>query len=142
MADMWSAIQTLLEAGLIPLVNYESNPSVVQDYVINTQPAAGTVVPLNTRVVVNVSSFNQVVAGTATVPTVTGLYWKAATDALQAAFLSNDKYIWQANAAAAGVVIGQSLVAGTNVAAGTKVQLTLSAGPTRVPTTVSVPSVI
>jgi hypothetical protein len=137
--EYWTTIQALLQAGLIPQTYYSTSQTIPAGFVISLTPPVGTVVPVNSAVVVLVSTGPGGSAGSVLVPNVVGLYWLDATTALEAAFISNDKYLWQINAAAVGTVLAQSLPAGSMVAPGSIIQLTLSAGPSRVVPTVPVP---
>jgi serine/threonine-protein kinase len=152
MTDVATAVQELVQAGLAPLLYYSSSPTVAAGYVISAvmgpgqtsagSPAAGLVVPVNSQVVVTVSTGVGGTVGSATVPNVVGLTPLAATAALAAAFVSCDKYLWAVSASVAqGLVLAQSIAGGTPVTPGTVVQLTLSAGAARVAQTVTVPNV-
>jgi hypothetical protein len=139
-ADLYSTIQALIEAGLIPQLYYSTSQTVPAGFVISLTPPVGTLVEPNTAVVILASTgpggFPQ---GGTTVPNLIGLYWYDATTALAQAFLSIDKYLWQVNAAAEGTVIAQSIAAGTSVPVATIVRLTLSAGPVTVIPPIPVP---
>jgi eukaryotic-like serine/threonine-protein kinase len=139
--DVATAVQAVVQAGLIPVVQWARDPVVASGYVVSQVPAAGGTVRVGSVVTLVVSSGSGGVLGSVTVPNVVGLAWLDATSALQAASVSLGKYQWVADASAAGSVIGQSLLAGSSVAPGAVVQLTLSAGPTIVPGTVTVPTV-
>jgi len=152
MTDVATAVQELVQAGLAPLLYYASSPTVVAGNVISAvmgpgqtsagSPAAGLTVPVNSQVVVTVSTGVGGVVGSATVPNVVGLTAQAATTALAQAFVSCDKFLWAVSASVAqGVVVSQSVAGGTQVAPGAIVQLTLSAGAARVARTVTVPNV-
>jgi hypothetical protein len=139
--DEWVAREYLENAGLVPVVQYNQDPIVPPGHVISQSPTENTVVPVNSQVIMVVSRGPQSPAGQTVMPNLIGLLWKDATDALAANYLSQDKYIWQVNTAQAGSVIAQSVAAGTPVPASTLVQLTLSAGPTIVPQTTTVPTI-
>ena len=139
--DVASAIQGVVQAGLVAVVQYDESGTVAAGNVISQSPAAGTVVAVNSSVVLVVSRGAKNAVGVVTVPNVVGLTATAAQTALAAVGLSLGKYIWQVNAAAQNTVVAQSVTSGSMVAPGTIVQLTLSAGPARVPSTVSVPTV-
>ena len=135
----WVARESLMNAGLVPIVQYDEDPTVPPGNVISQSPPAGSIVAINSPVVMVVSRGPHLVPGQTLVPNLIGLYWKDATDALAANALSQDKYVWQVNAASEGSVVAQSVAAGAMVPVATLVQLTLSAGPARVPATVPVP---
>jgi beta-lactam-binding protein with PASTA domain len=137
--DVASAIQAVVQAGLVANVTYSTSASVAAGYVVSQSPAAGGTVGLNTVVNLVVSTGPAGAAGSVTVPNCVGLTSKAASDALAAANLSLDKYVFAVNAAAQGSVVSQTPASGGSVAPGTKVQLTLSAGPARVAPTMVVP---
>lgn len=137
--DVASVVQAVVQAGLIPIVQYAANPDIPSGFVVSITPTPGTMVKLNTPVVIVVSTGEGGAVGSTTMPNVVGLYWLDATTALQAAFVSNNKYLWQVNAAPQGVVVAQSIAASTPVIPGAIVQLTLSAGPATVPPLVPVP---
>lgn len=137
--DLASTIQALIQAGLDPQVFYTCNNTVPAGNVISLTPPIGTLVPPNTAIVVLVSTGPCGTAGTSVVPNMIGLYWKAATDALEAAELSLDKYVFQISSAPQGTVIAQSIPGGTNTVPGTIVQLTLSSGAVKVIPPVPVP---
>jgi hypothetical protein len=138
--DLASTIKAIIEAGLDPQVFYTRHPAVPAGIVISLTPPVGTPVPPNTAVVVLVSTGPGGSLGSSVVPVLVGLYWKDATDALEGAFLSNDKYIWKIDPVIPqGVVTAQSIQSGTSVPPGTIVQLTLSAGPVKVIPPVQVP---
>ena len=137
--DVASATQAVIQAQLVPVVQYTNSATVAAGFVVSQTPAAGTVVPVNSPVTLVVSKGLANTLTNVTVPNLVGLTWKAATDALQAAFLTLDKYKFAVSSSAQGSVTAQSVLAGSSVPVGTLVQLTLSAGPAKVPATVSVP---
>lgn len=139
--DEWLARSLLVNAGLIPVVQYNESGTVPAGHVISQSPAEGTIVPINSPVIMVVSRGPVTLTGNVTVPNLLGMLWGDATAALARIYLSEDKFIWQINAAPEGSVIAQSIAAGSSVPAGTIIQLTLSAGPTIVPTTVPVPQI-
>jgi PASTA domain len=137
--DEWVARSLLVNAGLIPVVQYAEDPAVPPGFVISQSVAAGSNVPVNTPVIMVVSRGPYSTPGTATMPNLVGLYWTAATTTMAQNYISEDKFQWQPSAANAGTVIAQSVNPGTLVTPGQIVQLTLSAGPVTVPQTVTVP---
>lgn len=138
--DEWVARELLMNAGLIPIVQYAEDPVVLPGRVISQNPPQNTVVPVNTPVIMVVSRGPYSPAGAVTMPNLIGLLWKNATDTLALSYLSEGQFLWQVSNAAAGTVIAQSTPAGATIPASTIIQLTLSTGPAKVPATVSVPT--
>ncbi len=136
-----TAVFQIVNAGLEVFIQYATSATVPPGYVISQSPAALTNLPTWTVVTITVSGGPAAPPGFASTPSVFGLFAKDATDALQTAMLSVNRYLWQVNSAPEGTVIAQSVAPFLIVPAGTLVQLTLSAGPVRVPPTTTVPLV-
>jgi PASTA domain len=137
----WAAIYILVNAGFIPFVTYATDPVVPAEYVISQLPSATNVTGVPQVVTIVVSTGPAAPEGLTSVPPVIGLFAKDATDALQAAFLSVDRYLWQPSSSPEGTVINQSIPASQVVDPGTIVQLTLSSGTAKVAPTLTVPLV-
>jgi len=137
--DVATALSRLTAAGLSPFVTYGVNSSVAAGMVASQVPAAGVVVPVNSQVVLTVSTGAMAAAGSVVVPNVVGLWVMTAVGQLSGVGISIDKHLWVVSGVAQGYVVGQSLLAGSVVVPGSICQLQLSAGPARVPVTVSVP---
>lgn len=137
--DVDAARQAIVQAGLEVFVQYASSGSVAAGSVLSQSPVSGTTVAPNTVVTLTVSSGPASTVSKVSVPNLVGLYWKDAGDLLASRGLSLDKYVWAVDAAAPGTVIAQSINPAHLNLPGTKLQLTLSAGPARVASTVAVP---
>jgi len=135
--DQVTASATLASKGFQVNSVQEPSDSVPGGKVIRTDPAAGATAEGGSTVTMVVSSGPKPVA----VPNVEGLTESAARDALQTAgFLQSVKYVdLQIPAEQAGRVISQSPVAGTPLAKGSTVTITVSrAAPP--PTTTAPPT--
>jgi hypothetical protein len=142
--DLWTAITQITEAGLTFQINYETSTTTLAGWIVpGTQyPPAGTLVTPGTPgsvVTFTVSTGPPLPLGPTTVPNLVGLPTQQAYDALQAASLSVTNLLWQVSSTPDGIVIAQSIAAGTIVTAGTIVQMTVSTGPSPPPNTVAVP---
>jgi eukaryotic-like serine/threonine-protein kinase len=123
------ATAALEAAGLKPTTQSQASTKVKQDIVISTDPTAGTELQVGSPVTVVVSSGPQQVA----VPEVTGSSEAEAKSALKAAGLKLGTVNQQSsNEQAAGTVLVQSPVAGTQLAAGQAVNLTVAQAPKEV----------
>jgi serine/threonine-protein kinase len=127
------AVRQLQKAGFTVTVNLQSSDTVKKGLVISTTPAGGTVLAQGERVTIDVSS------GVAQfgAPNLIGLDQSAAESALE------DKDLvpvvqQKESDAPEGQVIEQDPVAGTKVAKGDRVTMTVSKGPA----TVAVPDVV
>jgi beta-lactam-binding protein with PASTA domain len=129
------AVAALRAAGLKPTIQNQASTKVKQGTVISTDPSAGTDLQEGSAVSVFVSSGPQQVS----VPEVTGSSEAEAKAALQAAGLKLGTVTHQpSNEVAPGTVITQSPVAGTQLAAGQAVDLTVAQAPREV----AVPEVV
>jgi serine/threonine-protein kinase len=127
------ALSQLRRQGFVPDINPKASDTVNKGIVISTTPAGGTLLAQGERVRVDVSSGVQKFAA----PNVLGLDQDAAERALE------DKGLVpavqeQESDQPEGKVIQQAPVAGTQVAAGDRVTITVSKGPG----TVDVPDVV
>jgi beta-lactam-binding protein with PASTA domain len=122
--------KALIDAHLSPLEQYQASDTVPADTIISTDPPAGTKVPDGTQIKVYVSSGK----GQVVVPDLTNLSEEAASTALTNAKLTLGT-ITQANSATipVGQVLSSDPVKGTNIAAGTVVNLVVSNGQVLVP---------
>jgi len=129
------ATATLQAAGLKPTTQSQSSTKVKQGVVISTNPTAGTELQVGSPVTVTVSSGPQQVA----VPEMTGSSEAEAKATLKAAGLKLGKVTQQpSNEQAPGTVLSQAPLAGTQLAAGESVDLTVAQAPKEV----AVPEVI
>jgi formylglycine-generating enzyme required for sulfatase activity len=134
-----AAINAFSASGLsLGTVSRQSSDSVASGLVIGQNPAAGTsVVPGSSVSLVISSGPSQPTQ--ANVPNVVGLTQAVAANTLAGAGLSVGTVTRQNSATvAAGVVISQNPVAGSSVASGTAVTLTISSGATQI----SVPDIV
>lgn len=136
-----TAVFDIVNAGLEVFIQYATDPVIPAGYVISQTPAEFSTVPAWTVITITVSTGPAAPPGFTTVPNVIGDFAKDATDALQASFLSLDRYLWQVSSAPEGTVLAQSIANPLVVPVSTIIQLTLSAGPVRVPPTANVPLV-
>jgi beta-lactam-binding protein with PASTA domain len=122
-----AATTSIANAGLtVGAVTTASSTTVPQGSVISQNPAAGVQVNTGSAVALIVSSGPPM----ASTPDVEGLTQAAATSAITGAGLTLGTITTVSNATVpAGEVIAQSPVAGTLVAPGTAVSLTVSSGP-------------
>lgn len=124
-------VYKLVNAGLQPQVQYAYS-NVPHDYVVGTVPPGGTVLPVNTPVLVFSSQGppNPSLVGQF-VPNVVGMPAAQAVATLSASFLSIDQFQWETSLTVGeGVVLSQMPPAGSYANPGTIVTLTLSAGTT------------
>jgi serine/threonine-protein kinase len=127
------AVRQLQKAGFKVTVNLESSDTVKKGLVISTTPEGGTILAQGGRVTIDVSSGVPQFA----TPNVVGLDQSAAEAALQdkglvTAVLEKESDVPE------GQVMLQDPVAGTKVAKGDRVTITVSSGPG----TVAVPDVV
>lgn len=127
--DITKARAALEEAGLIVSVTSRRSSSTPPDTVVETSPAAGEVVDLDSTVTVVVA--RRVETATVVVPALTGETEANARALLTAAGLSASTTLvpTPAGEAAAGTVISSSPAGGSDVEAGSTVRLTVSSGP-------------
>ena len=119
--------QARLEAdGLAVTTREAHNASVAAGDAVKTEPAAGTPVDVGTEVTLTVSTGPKPVV----VPDVVGSRKGAATTAITDAGLVVGEQVSAEDAAAKNTVIGQDPVAGSELPAGSSVNLTLSVGST------------
>jgi serine/threonine-protein kinase len=125
----------LRTAGFKPLTRSQASSTTAAGHVITTDPAAGTIVQVGSPVTVFVSSGPAPVH----VPDVTGQSRSAAEATLTAAGLNIGTVTQRSSSTQApGTVISESPGAGSALAAGGKVNLTLAQAPTEV----TVPNVV
>ena len=118
--------QARLEAdGLAVTTREARNANVAAGDAVKTEPAAGTPVDVGTEVTLTVSTGPKPVV----VPDVVGSRKGAATTAITDAGLVVGEQVSAEDAAAKNTVIGQDPVAGSELPAGSSVNLTLSSGP-------------
>ncbi len=118
--------QAQLEAdGLIVTVREVNNASVAAGDAVKTDPPAGTPVDVGTEVTLTVSKGPKPVV----VPDVVGSRKGAATTAITDAGLVVGDQVSAEDVADANTVIGQEPAAGTELPAGSSVNLTISSGP-------------
>jgi beta-lactam-binding protein with PASTA domain len=129
-----AATTAITGAGLTAAATNANSATAAIGTVISQDPAGGDTVAAG-------SSVALVVSIGALVPGVVGSAQAAATTAITAAGLIVGPVTQTNDAAPAGNVISQSLVAGTSVAPGTAMALTVSLGPAA-PSTVLVPGVV
>ncbi|MEA2483889.1 MAG: eukaryotic-like serine/threonine-protein kinase [Thermoleophilaceae bacterium] len=127
------ALARLRKKGFVPDINQSSSDTVNKGLVISTTPAGGTLLAQGEHVTVDVSSGVAKFA----VPNVIGLDQGAAEQLLQAKGLV-PVVVQQESDQATGNVFLQDPVAGTKVASGDRVTITVSKGPA----TVAVPDVV
>lgn len=140
------ATQAIIQAGLVPVVEYTASASVPAGSIIpgSQSPAAGTlVVPGSQQALVSfeVSSGPPYVIGNVLMPNVVGLFVQNAYQALQAVNLSVDRLKWVVSASKEATVSGQSVAAGTSVPCGSIIVLTVSLGPAGASQAVATPTV-
>jgi serine/threonine protein kinase/beta-lactam-binding protein with PASTA domain len=125
-----SARDTLVAQKLLVHEAFEVSDTVPVDSVIRTDPIAGTAVGVNTLITVYVSSGKTQFA----MPDLSGMNEKMAKDALDQAKLTLGTIV-QAHSSTVpqGQVIESDPIAGTMIAAGTTVNLTISDGLVDVP---------
>ena len=129
------ALNTLTGVGLVGVVSARPYASVPVGVVIGQSLVGGTQVSPNTSVYLDVSAGPQPPT-TVAVPNVVGLAENTAVNTIMAAGLvSNVASRPYSSTVAAGIVISQNPVGGTQVASGTTVALEISAGSQPPPTT-------
>ncbi len=104
---------------------YQHSDQVATGAVISTSPSAGTSVPVDSAVVIVVSSGKAL----ASVPDVVGQSQASATSALQAAGLSVTSTTQTTSSTPAGKVVSQSPASGTQVAPGSTVTIVVAKAP-------------
>src|SRR6185436_20662921 len=120
-----AATAALTGASFVVTSTNANSATVAIGNIISQNPAAGTLRPFG-------SSVGVVVAVGALVPNVVGLAQAAAGTALTAAGLTVGSITTVNSATAAGIVLSQAPSAGTSLAPGTGVALTVSLGPANV----------
>jgi serine/threonine-protein kinase len=126
----------------VGVVTYSPSATVAQGLVSAQSIAGGTTQPLYTQVNFIVSSGPPGTQPTTTVPFIVGLPSYQAGLAISGAQLILNTFTYSTSAVVpAGNVISQSLTAGTTVATGTLIVVTVSVGPTPVASTTVVPNV-
>jgi beta-lactam-binding protein with PASTA domain len=122
-----AASSAFTAAGLVVgSVTLQSSVTVAAGNVVSESPVAGTIVAAGSKVNLVVSSGPASVS----IPNVIGQTQAAASSAFTAAGLVVGTVTLQSSVTlAAGAVISESPVAGTNVAVGSKVNLVISSGP-------------
>ncbi len=128
--DRQSALTELEALDLRVDVNEEPNPDVARNTVIRINPAAGSQLQKGTSVTVTISSGREVTD----VPDVTGLTVQEAAAALANAELELEQQVGEENSdtVPVGQVIDQNPAPGSQLAKGSAVRITVSAGPEEV----------
>ncbi len=123
-----TAADELVAAGFETQFAYEYSDDVEKDYVISTDPVAGTSVPSGSKIIITVSNGKEYVE--AVVPDLKGMTRKQAKAALEEAGLVlgnvTEEY---SDDVEEGKVIRQSTSANTTVQSGNSVDITISKGP-------------
>lgn len=140
------ATQAIIQAGLVPVVQYAPNATTPAGSIVpgSQSPTAGTLVtPGSQQALVSftVSQGPASPLGNVVMPNLVGLFVQAAYQALQLAYLSVDRLTWVVNVAQEATVVAQSIVAGASVQAATIVRLTVSLGPAPPSDAVATPAV-
>jgi beta-lactam-binding protein with PASTA domain len=146
---VWDYINELVNVNLInkPSLQWVSSPStgepdysVPNGYVVSISPASGVTVNQWAIVQVTASYGPSVYNPYVTVPNIVGLTSFNASQALWAmnCTAASPTYSYS-NTVANGLVISQSIAAGTSVLFGTYVNFVVSIGPASTPVTVVVP---
>ena len=133
-----AATTKLAEVGLqVGVVSQLNHPSIPAGFVMSQSPGAGTNVAAGSAVAMTISSGPSSVA----VPKVVGAPQSTAAESIAAAGLAINVVNVNDPAAAAGLVLSQSPIAGTQVPPGSAVIVTVSLGPavTTVPNLVGLP---
>jgi eukaryotic-like serine/threonine-protein kinase len=128
-----SAEDSLRAQGLTFTVSNKASTTVNQGLVISTSPSEGSKVPINSSVILTVSSGQPNVS----VPSLVGLSSVAAGAALQQANLQEGSVNQVASSQPAGTVINQNPGAGSQVSPNSSVNLAVSIGPAPTTTTTS-----
>ena len=127
------AVRTALRDAKLDLGNVKQVQSEQPEgYVLNQNPDAFSTVDVGTKVNIEVST------GVVEVPSVVGFTQSAATSALSRAGM-DVSVVTASSDQAAGSVISQDPVGGTQVRKGTTVTITVSTGPTPTPTPTPTP---
>ena len=127
------AVRTALRDAKLDLGNVKQVQSdQPEGYVLNQNPDAFSTVDVGTKVNIEVST------GVVEVPSVVGFTQSAATSALSRAGM-DVSVVTASSDQAAGTVIAQEPVGGTEVRKGTTVTITVSTGPTPTPTPTPTP---
>lgn len=127
---------------MVGSVLYTASNTVPQGYVISQSIPGGTPEPLWTQIQFTVSSGPQQTAATATVPNLVSVQaYQAGSQAYAAGLTINTFLYATSSTVAAGVVISQSLTAGSVVPYGTNIALTVSMGAAPITPTTVVPNV-
>lgn len=128
------AADELVAAGFETQFAYEYSDTVEKDYVISTDPAAGTSAPAGSKIIITVSNGKEYVE--AVVPNLKGMTQKEAKAALEAAGLKLGEVTEEySDDVPEGQVIRQSTSANTTVQSGNTVDITISKGPQATTTT-------
>ena len=138
------ATAAAVQANLIVLPPvYQASSTVPAGTIISQSPAAGTTQDLWTPVSLIVSSGAPGTPVYATVPTLVGQSAATANSLLGGVGLvpTNVTYSFQTTIAA-GVIVSQSVAAGSSVLQGTAVSYVVSLGPQVIPATVGIPNVV
>ena len=130
------ALARLRAAGFKPASTPQPSSTVAAGHVINTDPAAGTLVQVGSPVTVFVSSGPAPVH----VPDVSGQRQSAAEAAIRSAGLTVGSVTPRSSTQPPGSVISQSPTGGTSAPAGSKVDLTIAQAPK--PKEATVPDVV
>lgn len=120
------AFSELYKQGILYKTKYISSESVKEDYVVKTEPSAGTEVTADTTIIVYISSGSAIV--TKDVPALVGRTEADAVDKLSNAGLKADKIYVYNDTVPQGCVISQSPEANAKVDEGSTVIVEISLG--------------
>lgn len=111
----------------IARVEYENSDNIEQGFVIRTDPAAGTYIPVGSEVILYVSQGRLIT--TTTVPVLTNLEQAKAINAVNEANLTIGSIYTENSQYESGLVIRQSIEPGQEVERKTVIDITVSLGP-------------
>ena len=148
-ADGWLYVSiaeyAIVNLGLILTqpINWITSSLVPYGGVISMTPTPTSLLSAWTLISITVSSGPPNVASTVTVPNLVGLQaYQANTQAASAGLIVSTATYATSNSVAAGLVISQSLTAGSTQAQGATITLTVSLGAAVVAATTTVPNVV
>ncbi len=126
-SDRASAISAIKKAGFEYVTVETASLNITKDYVISTEPAAGEKVPEGTTIKIIISTGPD--AELVNVPQLKGLSQDAAVAKIENNNLSVGSISYVESELDAGTVVWQSVDAGNEVDAHTKISLKISSGP-------------
>ena len=136
--DYREAEKTLIAQGFLIEEEFIASDTITKDYVVNTTPAAETQLVSGSTIKVNISGGPSI--QTFEMPNLIGMTQAAATQALESANLTLGGVYPVTSDKAAGIVVGQSVDAGTQVQEHDKIFINVSAGPQATPTPIPTPT--